>query len=304
MDTVINWITQNLGEPTSLEVKLLATVVVFLAYLLARPLVMAIVGRRTQEATVLYWWRQATEYAALILVLFALSRIWLVGTQSLATYLGLLTAGLAIALQDPISNLFGWLFIIARRPFEIGDRIEIGGTAGDVVDIRYFQFTVMEIRNWVQADQSTGRVVHIPNKMVFSEELGNFHKGISYIWHELPVTITFESDWRKAKETLQGIADRQAADVKEKARARVRAAARRYMINYDNVTPIVYTGVSSYGVTLTVRYLCEPRQRRSTEEQLWEAILDSFAPEADLQFAYPTQRITLRPSDDIPPVQP
>lgn len=265
---------------------------------------MAIVSRRTQEPTVLYWWRQVTEYAALILVLFALSRIWLVGTQSLATYLGLLTAGLAIALQDPISNLFGWLFIVVRRPFEIGDRIEIGGTAGDVVDIRYFQFTVMEIRNWVRADQSTGRVVHIPNKMVFSEELGNFHKGISYIWHELPVTVTFESDWRKAKGLLQEIADRQASDLKEEARTRVRAAARRYMINYDKVTPIVYTQVSSHGVTLTVRYLCEPRQRRSTEEHFWEAILDAFAPEADLQFAYPTQRIAFHPSDDIPPPQP
>jgi small-conductance mechanosensitive channel len=77
---------------------------------------------------------------------------------SVVTYLGLVSAALVIALQDPITNFVGWVFIISRRPFEIEDRIQIGEDAGDVIDIRFFQFSLNEIGNWVDADQSTGRI--------------------------------------------------------------------------------------------------------------------------------------------------
>lgn len=97
------------------------------------------------------------------------ARLWFVGLQSLSTFLGLLTAALAIALQDPIVNLAGWLFLIWRRPFRVGDRIQIGDIRGDVIDMRIFQFSLLEIGNWVNADQSTGRVIHVPNGKVFRE---------------------------------------------------------------------------------------------------------------------------------------
>ena len=93
--------------------------------------------------------------------------IWLEGIRSFATYFGLLSAGLAVALKDPITNLIGWAFIIWRKSFEVGDRVEIGEYAGGVVDQRIFQFSLMEISNWVAADQSTERILHVPNGMVF-----------------------------------------------------------------------------------------------------------------------------------------
>lgn len=298
MDAIAQWITQNFSLSADLLIKALASLLVVLAVILLRPLVMALINRRTDDAGALYRWRKVTEYSTLILGLIVLGQIWLSGIRTLATYLGLVSAGLAIALRAPISNLFGWLFIVSRRPFEVGDRIEIGDVAGDVVDIRYFQFTVLEIRNWVEADQSTGRVLHIPNNKVFEETLANFNTGISYLWNEIPVTITFESDWHKAKQILQEIGTERAGDLAEQARARVRKAARRYMISYGNLTPTVYTSVSPSGVTLTLRYLCEPQERRSTAERIWEDILDAFAQESDLQLAHPTQRIYYRPQEN------
>jgi small-conductance mechanosensitive channel len=197
---------------------------------------------------------------------------------------------LAIALQGPLTDLAGWLFILSRRPFEVGDRIEIGKYAGDVVDIRIFQFTLLEIGNWVDADQSTGRVLHVPNRNVFSETLANYNKGFEYIWHEIPVLITFESNWEKAKAILTEITNRDAAHLSEDAAERVRQAAHRLMIMYSKLTPIVYTRVEASGVLLTIRYLCDPRRRRSTEQALWEDILRAFAEHPDIEFAYPTQR--------------
>ncbi|MCB0197625.1 MAG: mechanosensitive ion channel, partial [Anaerolineae bacterium] len=96
-----------------------------------------------------YTWRKTSSYIIAFLGLLLLGRIWIQHIQGLATFLGLASAGLAIAMQGPLTDLAGFLLIISRRPFEVGDRIEIDGHAGDVVDIRFLQFTLMEIGNWV-----------------------------------------------------------------------------------------------------------------------------------------------------------
>ena len=291
------WIEQNLNIKPSVQEDIFYTLLVLLGLLLVRLIVLAVVNRRTDDSTVVYRWRKGLGYVLVLIGTLLLGIIWLHGYGSLATYLGLLSAALVIALQDPITNLVGWLFIIWRRPFEVGDRIELGGHAGDVIDLRVFQFTLLELRNWVDADQSTGRILHIPNRKVFSDPIANATKGFGYIWNEIPVLVTFESDWRLAKGLLEEIGERHAAHLSESARERVRLAARRYMIFYDKLTPIVYTRVDDSGVRLTVRYLCDPRRRRSSEQAIWEDILDAFAAEPSIDLAYPTQRITITPPE-------
>jgi len=202
----------------------------------------------------------------------------------------LLSAGLAIALKDLVSDFAGWLFIISRRPFSVGDRIQIGNHAGDVIDIRVFQFTLMEIGNWVNADQSTGRIIHVPNGKILNEILANYSKGFQYIWNEVPVLITFESNWKEAKKILQKIADKDAERLSKAAERRVKEASKKFMILYSKLTPIVYTSVNDSGVLLTIRYLCEPQRRRDSEQAMWEDILKEFGLHKDISFAYPTQR--------------
>lgn len=290
MQTLVNWLAEALSLASLFQARLLASLIVIAVVLLARPLLLAIVQRRTDNVTARYRWRKVIEYTSLLVGLIALAQLWLVGSRAVATYLGLLSAGLAIALKDPVSNMFGWLFIITRRPFEVGDRIELDGVAGDVIDLRYFQFTLMEIGNWVDADQSTGRVIHVPNQKVFTAPVANYTKGLHYIWNEIAVIVTFESDWRRAKEILFDVVTEHSDVLSEKAQEGLQAAARRYLINYDNLTPIVYTKVADHGVVLTMRYLCDPRRRRGTEMAIWEAMLDAFAQELHVDLAYPTQR--------------
>jgi len=193
-------------------------------------------------------------------------------------------------LKDLLVNLAGWIFIIWRKPFEVGDRIQIGNQSGDVIDIRIFQFTLMEIGNWVDADQSTGRVIHIPNGKVFTEPQANYHKGFQYIWNEVPVLVTFESNWKKAKEILHRMGVEHAEHLSTSAEQRIKEASRKFMIFYTKLSPTVYTTVKDCGVLLTIRYICEPRRRRDSEQAIWEDILREFAKCADIDFAYPTQR--------------
>jgi small-conductance mechanosensitive channel len=152
----------------------------------------------------------------------------------------------------------------------------------------------MEIGNWVQADQSTGRVIHIPNAKVFEMPLANYSRGFEFIWNEIPVLVTFESDWKKAKAILQEIANEHSAHKSVEAAQKVKEASRRFMIHYQTLTPIVYTRVEDSGVRLTVRYLSKPRNRRGTEQAIWEQVLASFAKHDDVEFAYPTQRFYQR----------
>lgn len=286
---------ESLADALQMDVstvwKLFSTILVLLVLYIARSVVIRIVARRTEDVRIRYSWRKGATYGAFVCAILLLGRFWFSGFDSFTTYLGLLSAGVAIALKDPLANLAGWLFILWRRPFTVGDRIEIAGSRGDVIDVRIFQFALMEIGNWVDADHSTGRVIRIPNSKVFTETLANYSNGFAYIWNEIPVLLTFESDWQSAKVILQSIATAHTEHLSKAATRQVRQASEQFMIFYNKLTPIVYTSVRDSGVLLTIRYLCEPRQRRGTEEQIWEDILTQFSHHDDVDFAYPTQRL-------------
>ncbi|MDZ7764913.1 MAG: mechanosensitive ion channel [Melioribacteraceae bacterium] len=225
-----------------------------------------------------------------LIISLVLIKVWYQGFGSIATFLGLLSAGIAIALKDPLVNIVAWMFIVIRKPFETGDRIEIDGLSGDVIDVRIFQFTVMEIGNWVDADQSTGRIVHIPNGKIFTDFQANYSTGFNYIWNEVGVLITFESDWKKAKEILSKIVNGHAEHLTSDVQSKIKETSRKFMIFYNVLTPIVYTSVKDNGVMLTMRYLCDVRKRRTSEQEIWENVLIEFAKNDDIAFAYPTTR--------------
>jgi small-conductance mechanosensitive channel len=290
MENVRLWLQQTLGVGPDTAIRIVITVITVLVLYILHKVVARLVVPRIDDIYTRYRLRKFVGYATFLIGALIIGRVWVRGFQSLATFLGLLSAGIAIALRDPIVNLAGWFFIIWRRPLEVGDRVQIGTHAGDVIDIRVFQFTLMEIGNWVDADQSTGRVIHIPNGKVFSEALANYSKGFRYIWNEIPVLVTFESDWQKAKDVLLEIGTRHGASMSDVAERRLREAARKFMIFYKKLTPTVYLTGEDCGVLLTVRYLCEPRKRRDTEQAIWEDILRSFAEHDDIDFAYPTTR--------------
>lgn len=125
---------------------------------------------------------------------------------------------------------------------------------------------------------------------MFKEVLANYSRGFQYIWNEVPVLVTFESDWKKAKMILMRIGNKHAEHLSKSAEQKVKKAARKYMIFVSKLTPIVYTSVKDSGIMLTIRFLCEPRRRRNSEQAIWEDVLDEFDKCDDIDFAYPTQR--------------
>ncbi|HEX37358.1 MAG TPA: mechanosensitive ion channel [Candidatus Cloacimonetes bacterium] len=290
MEQVTGWLHNITNIEQDILSKIIISILILIVLKIIHLVVLKIMWKNIEEPRKRYRWKKTVTYIFVFIGFLILGRVWLKAFQSLATFLGLLSAGLAIALKDIITDIAGWIFIIWRKPFEVGDRIEVGKHAGDVIDIRLFQFSLLEIRNWVDADQSTGRIINIPNSRALNDVVANFSKGFQYIWNEIPVLITFESNWRKAKTILQQIGNKHAEHLTPHAQRRLKEASRKFMIFYKNLTPTVYTSVKDSGVMLTVRYLCEPRRRRATEQAIWEDILVVFNSTPGIEFAYPTQR--------------
>ena len=285
-----------LGMDAATQGRVLSSVLVIIILFVLRRALLAVVSRRVEDPTSRYRWAKTSAYTASLIGLAVVIQIWFIALRSLSTFLGLLSAGLAIALRDLVADFAGWLFILFRRPFDLGDRIQIGSHAGDVIDRRIFQFSIMEIGNWVDADQSTGRVIHIPNQRVFLEPLANYSAGFPYLWNELKVLVTLESDWKKAKTLFAEITKEITKDVVAEAQGPRKEGDQRFLIHYRTLTPAVYTSVEESGVLLTVRYLCRPRERRGTSEALWEEILQAVSRTEGIELAYPTQRLVIDPN--------
>ncbi|MEA2077554.1 MAG: mechanosensitive ion channel [Candidatus Marinimicrobia bacterium] len=271
--------------------KIIFSVIIFVVLTGLKILSNLIIRKRITDSAKAYKWNRAIFYIYALLLIMVIGSAWIKGMKSITTFLGLASAGIAIAMHDTIANIAGWFHIITRQPFKIGNRIEIDNRIGDVIDIRILQFSMVECGNWVDADQSTGRIIHIPNSKVLREPLANYEIGFKYIWNEIPVLVTFESDWTKAKEILTHIADKNVLHLSKGAEQQIRRAAKKYLIIYKKLTPIVYVSVKESGVLLTLRYLVNPRERRNSENKIWETILNEFKIDPSINLAYPTYRI-------------
>ena len=290
----MDWLNDIFSDPASATNNIVLSVISLLVLLLIRFLILRVVhsaGPPDTEGQ--YRARKVVNYSITAAFLITLAFIWVEAFSNLPTYLGLVSAGIAIALADVLKNMAGWAFILGRKPFQVGDRIEITGLKGDVVDIRLFRFSLMEVEGWVDAEQSTGRLVHVPNGTVFNQPVANYTEGFAFIWDELPVLVTFESDWKLAEELMKQVLEHEAPDVESAAGARIRETARTYSIRLGTLTPTVYISVRDSGVLLTARYLVETRTRRGRADRIWRGILEACdgAPSGNL--AYPTIRTYL-----------
>lgn len=294
MESIRDFLTDATGLESQTLNKIFLSLAIILILWILDKVILRIVWRHVKNVKLRYQWKRSLSFIFPLIGFVLVSAVWLQVLRQFGAFLGLFSAGLAIALKDPLTNLAGWFFIVFRNPFVVGDRIQVGKYSGDVIDIRMFQFTVLEIGNWVEADQSTGRIVHLPNSLVFLKAQANYSTGFEYIWNEIPVNVTFESNWEKAKNLLQGIINRHAEHISRDAEREIFKASRNYMIYYRHLTPIVYTRAIDFGVQLTVRYLCNPRKRRGSENEIWEDILLQFRRHADINLAYPTTRFYTR----------
>lgn len=221
--------------------------------------------------------RKATNLAWSFVLILVLLWIWVPDPQALLVAYGLVAAGVAFALQDIIKNFAGGLIIFFNGQFRVGDRIQIQNIIGDVIDIGLFDTRLLEIQGWITADQTTGRIVTIPNGVVLNQAVHNYTHQHEFIWDELSLVVTAESDWGEAMRLLGEIATEHTKEYIDTAEASLDQLQKQYFVEGRETEPRVYILNHDHGYQLTVRYVVNARVRRVANSNIWGHVIRVFA---------------------------
>jgi small-conductance mechanosensitive channel len=246
--------------------------------------------RFVKEEKSAYYFRKLIGFVSWLVVLLMVIFNTAGGIGSISAVIGLAGAGLAIALQDPIVSLVGWFLIVGKYGISVGDRIEINSVKGDVVDVGMLRIAVMEVGNWLSGEQSTGRMVFFPNSFIFKGHFFNYSTANSFIWDEIHILVTYESQWKKACDIILKVSREVSRDVMERARESQEKLSRRFNVTLGNPESYAYVTIADSGVDLVLRYLSEIKQRRVMRDHICREILEAFEKEPGIHLAYPTQR--------------
>ena len=204
--------------------------------------------------------------------------IWESHLSNLITVISFISAGATIALREIIFNFFSGIYIKIKKPFKLEDRIEIGGDKGDVVNISALSFEILEIGDEINGDQSTGKIIHLPNSFIFTLPLTNYVKAFKYIWTEITVKIPLDADLRESKKVLYKIVNNNqiVKRIPQKMRNQINSASLDYRIYFNKFDPIIYTRVVDMHTELYIRYLVHPKKARNVEDEIWCNILNAY----------------------------
>jgi small-conductance mechanosensitive channel len=267
--------------------KLLFTLVfIALVVLVARGLRRAslwlVRGRASERAV--FWARQGINLAAAAVLFIGVVSIWFDDPVRLATALGLITAGLAFALQKVVTAVAGYFVILRGQTFNVGDRIVMGGVRGDVIALGFTQTTIMEMGQpppvqkddpamWVQSRQYTGRLVSVSNARIFDEPVYNYTREFPYLWEELAVPIPYAADRTRAERILLAAAEKHGVAVSELGAEVLAELQRRYFLKPADVRPRVYLRLTDDWLELTVRFVVRDHGIRDQKDAISRDVL-------------------------------
>lgn len=214
------------------------------------------------------------------------------------TFFGLLGAGLAIALREPLLSVAARIAIFAGRVYDAGDRIQINQHSGDVIDVGIFYTRMLEIGNWIHGDQYSGRILQFPNAQVFGAGVFSYTRDFPYIWDEVALDITYESNLDAATKIMLDAAGKYTRDFMTGAQEKLRRMQEYFLVPDFELKPQVYVNVTTNWVGLTMRYLVDPKKRRSASSFLYRAIFDELRRRDDIEIGTDTSQVTYKSADE------
>ena len=256
-----------------------------LGYLARRIASRVLDGRGREQAQ--FWTRQAIKLSTAVLLILGLLSIWFEDPTRLATALGLVTAGLAFALQKVVTAVAGYFVILRGKTFNVGDRIVMGGVRGDVIGLGFIQTTIMEMGQpppvqgaapamWVQSREYTGRIVTVSNSKIFDEPVYNYSRDFPYLWEELSLPITYSSDRSRAEDILLEVAERLTVPITELGQEALEEMQRRYVVKAAEMRPKVYYRLTDNWLELTVRFIAKDHGIRGLKDGMSRDILKAL----------------------------
>lgn len=232
------------------------------------------------------WIRKLARLVMGGLACLLLLSIWFDDPARLATFMGLVGAGLAFAMQQAVLSMAGFFVIVFGKIFDLGHRIEMGGVRGDVLDIGLFKTTVMEMgvphslfpepHHWVAARQYTGRVVTIANAAVFKQPIYNYTANFDLLWEEIRVPVRYGADLAIADRVVLAAARRHTGAVVDGARSQLRRMRERFLVEDEDLEPRLYLRLTDNWMELTVRFLVSTHGVREIKDAIFREIHEKF----------------------------
>ena len=255
-----------------------------------------------------FWSRQAISLVAALFLLLGVLSIWFDDPTRLATAFGLVSAGLAFALQKVVTSIAGYFVILRGKNFTVGDRITMGGVRGDVIGLSFIQTTIMEMGQppavqgadpamWVRSRQFTGRIVTVANSTIFDEPVYNYTSDFPYIWEEMSIPITYTDDRTQAEAILREAACHHALTRETLPASTLDFICRQYAVPVDDLAPRVFYRLTDNWLELTVRFLVSAHGVREVKDAMSREILAAFE-KAKISIASATFEIV-----GLPPLQ-
>lgn len=218
--------------------------------------------------------RNKTVFTVIFLV--AIFIIWRTELKDIITLISFISAAITLAARDIIYNYFCGIYIKVTKPIKIEDRIKVGDMIGDVININSLNFELLEVD--YETNQSTGKIIHIPNSQIFNNTIKNYNTAFKYIWDEISITIDVNSDITKAKNILLKIINNNAIikEIPKKMQEEVKNSTSNYRIYYNKLTPIIYTKLIEHKIILTIRFLIHPKKQRNVESDIYEKVIAEY----------------------------
>ena len=275
------------GVSTTTGVKLLFTLGLILAVFALRFLALALI-RRVLGGEVAdprrFWARQGLQVVAALVMVLGVVSIWVTPNSDITTGIGLISAGLAFALQQVILSLAAYFVILRGDTFGVGDRITLGGVRGDVVKLGFLKTTIMEMGQppsvssadpavWVHSRQYTGRLVTVTNGAIFTEPVYNYTREFPFLWEEIVLPIAYKDDRRQVEEILLAAAREHAVVDDPRAESALRSMRSRYAMSDAELAPTVYWRITDNWLELSLRFLVPHRGVREIKDRMSRDII-------------------------------
>lgn len=239
---------------------------------------------RRRSHRLAFWTKQGVHLFSVALLIIGFCSIWFNNPARLATAVGLVTAGLAFALQKVITALAAYLVILRGKTFNVGDRIVMAGVRGDVVELGFIQTTVMEMGQppreqgddpsmWVRARQYTGRIVTITNDKIFDSPVYNYTREFPFIWEEMMIPVSYRDNVARVEEILLQAARDFTSRFDEISQQALAELERRYFVNRSELQPKVYLRLTDNWIELTVRFITTSYEVREVKNKMSRQIL-------------------------------
>ncbi|PJB12299.1 MAG: transporter [Flavobacteriales bacterium CG_4_9_14_3_um_filter_40_17] len=244
--------------------------------------------------------KKAGNFAGYVLTIILLTIVFSDKLGGFTVALGVAGAGIAFALQEVIASVAGWVTILFGGFYKTGDRVQLGGIKGDVMDIGILRTTIMETGQWVDGDLYNGRIVLIANSFVFKEPVFNYSGEFPFLWDEIKIPIQYGSNYDKTKQILLKIGQGIAEELTETSRAKWQELQNKYRLEDAITNPVVSLVANDNWVEFTLRYVVGYKKRRATKTELFTQLLKEIeATNGEIKFASATFHLVDAPDFNV-----